>query len=327
MTALAHLKDAVRQEQAAFVHGRAGEFGERYGEGFQAHLVQTAPVEAATGEEMTELASAFAAAFSARDPVFLIQVAQDDRVASRFVWDVDGVGDWFGTPAGGRQARIHVNALHHFDGDGRIVEEWLYWDNLSWLQQLGALPPFGEPVSPPSVTPAEPLLVGPERRDENAAKVRSAYAAADRGAVERFDEFYRPDFHGFESGGTSIDGVEAMRARVRAFTDAVPRREIVVHETVAEGDVVATHISMTGTFERPLVQATGITTEPNGGPIDIAGIEFYTFDHDGMIALSWPEFDVLDFLQQIDVVPKGAQHRTSAVKVGAVVVAVGPGCV
>jgi SnoaL-like polyketide cyclase len=79
-----------------------------------------------------------------------------------------------------------------------------------------------------------------------------------------------------------------------------------VRETVAEGNLVATHISMTGGFERPLVQANGMTVEPNGVAIDIAGIEFYSFDDDGMIALSWPEFDVLDFLQQIGVIPTAA---------------------
>jgi predicted ester cyclase len=303
MTSPALLKEAVRLEQVALTHGRADELRALYGASFKAHLVQTTPVPELDADGMADLAVAFGGALGARDPLFLIQIAQDDQVASRFTWEALFERPYLGIAPTGKAARIHVNALHRFDSDARIVEEWLYWDNLAWMQQLGAIPPFAGPVVVPPVTPPGPVIpTTPGREDANAAKVRSAYAAADKGAVETFDRFYKVDFHGFESGGSSIDGLEAMRSRVRSFTDAVPNREIVVRDTVAEGNLVATHITMTGRFDRPLLQASGMTIQPNGGPIDTAGIEFYAFD-DGMIALSWPEFDVLDFLQQIGVIP------------------------
>jgi predicted ester cyclase len=171
------------------------------------------------------------------------------------------------------------------------------------MQQIGAVPSFTGSVTLPPIEPPTPLSPGKSDREAfHAAKVRLAYTAADVGAVDTFDQFYDPHFHGFESGGTSIEGVEAMRDRVRAFTDAVPDRKITVLETVAEGTLVATHITMSGEFDRPLVQASGMTIQPTGAAMNIAGVEFYAFDQHGMILKSWPEFDVMDFLQQIGVI-------------------------
>jgi hypothetical protein len=47
-----------------------------------------------------------------------------------------------------------------------------------------------------------------------------------------------------------------------------------------------------------------MTIQPTGAPMEIAGVEFYTFDEHSMILGSWPEFDVMDFLQQIGVIPR-----------------------
>ncbi len=297
------LKLAVRQEQIALTHGYPENLPKLYAPKFRAHLVRTTPIAELDMRGSQHLAGVYASAFSNLVPMFLIQIAQDNQVASRYVLEGTFEAEYFGIPPTHKPVRIHLNAVHHFDDDGKIVEEWVYWDNLSWMQQIGAVPSFTGEVKLPPIEPPTPITPGKSDREAfHAAKVRLAYTAADAGAVDTFDQFYDPHFHGFESGGTSIEGVEAMRDRVRAFTDAVPNRQIIVLETVAEGTLVATHITMSGEFDRPLVQANGVVIQPTGATMNIAGVEFYSFDPHGMILRSWPEFDVMDFLQQLGVI-------------------------
>ncbi len=302
--AFEQLKLAVRQEQIALTHGYPENLPKLYAPNFKAHLVRTTPIAELDLRGSQHLAGVYASAFSNLFPMFLIQIAQNNHVASRYVLEGTFEQEYFGIPPTHKPVRIHLNAIHHFTPDGRIAEEWIYWDNLSWMEQIGAVPSFTGTVTLPPVVPPAALQPTPSngREDFNAAKVRLAYTAADAGAVDTFDQFYDPHFHGFESGGSSIEGVEAMRDRVRAFTSAVPDRKIDVLETVAEGNLVATHISMTGEFDRPLVQANGMTVQPTGNSMNIAGVEFYLFDEHSMIMGSWPEFDVMDFLQQIGVI-------------------------
>lgn len=307
------LKLAVRQEQIAVTHGYPENLLKLCAPNFRAHLVRTSPIAEVDVEGGQHLAHIYGTAFRNLVPMFLIQIAQDECVASRYVLQGTFENEYFGIAPTYKPVRIHVNAIHHFDAEGKIVEEWVYWDNLAWTQQIGAFPSFTDSVTLPPIQPPTPLWPGKSDREAfHAAKVRLAYTAADAGAVDTFDQFYDPHFHGFESGGSSIDGVDAMRARVRAFTDAVPDRTITVLETVAEGTLVAAHITMSGKFECALVQANGTTIQPTGASMNIAGVEFYRFDPHGMILQSWPEFDVMDFLQQIGVIPSGGIAASTA---------------
>jgi len=299
------LKLVVRQEQIALTHGYPENLAKLYAREFRARLVGTALVGQADVVESEYLAKVFGSAFANLVPMFLIQIAQGNSVASRFVLQGTFEHELFGIAPTHKPIRMHLNGIHHFNDEGKIREEYLYWDNLAWMQQIGAVPSPTGTVTLPTIQPPSQLWPGKSNKEAfHAAKVRLAYTAADAGAVDTFDQFYDPKFHGFESGGSSIEGVEAMRDRVRAFTSAVPNRKINVLETVAEGTMVATHIDMVGNFDRPLVQANGMTVQPTGAPMSIAGVEFYSFDEHGMILQSWPEFDVLDFLQQIGVIPK-----------------------
>jgi steroid delta-isomerase-like uncharacterized protein len=71
------------------------------------------------------------------------QVAAGDRVVTR--WTFRGshtAAPYMGVPPSGRQ--ISVSGVHiHRIVDGKIVEVWAYPDALSFLQQLGVIPPLG----------------------------------------------------------------------------------------------------------------------------------------------------------------------------------------
>ena len=67
-------------------------------------------------------------------------IAQGDRVA--YVSTMTGVqtGPMGGFPASGREFKL-VNIIIHRLENGKIVETWVSWDNVSFLTQLGFFPP------------------------------------------------------------------------------------------------------------------------------------------------------------------------------------------
>jgi steroid delta-isomerase-like uncharacterized protein len=67
-------------------------------------------------------------------------IAEGDKVVSRYTirGTHQGQTEEFGPPTG-RQMELEGITIHRFE-DGKIVEEWERYDNLSALQQLGIAP-------------------------------------------------------------------------------------------------------------------------------------------------------------------------------------------
>jgi steroid delta-isomerase-like uncharacterized protein len=73
-------------------------------------------------------------------------VAEGDQVTKRWTIHATHTGDLSGLPPTGK--RIALSGLELFRlADGKIVECWTAYDNLSLLQQLGAIP-TPEPAQP-----------------------------------------------------------------------------------------------------------------------------------------------------------------------------------
>jgi len=71
------------------------------------------------------------------------QVAEGDKVVTR--WTARGThkGELMGIPATGKQ--IVVTGIDIFRiSSGKVVEEWVNWDALGVMQQLGVVPLMGE---------------------------------------------------------------------------------------------------------------------------------------------------------------------------------------
>lgn len=71
------------------------------------------------------------------------QIAEGDRVVTR--WTARGThdGELFGISATGKQATVTGMTIDRIV-DGRIAESWDQWDALGLLQQLGAVPALTE---------------------------------------------------------------------------------------------------------------------------------------------------------------------------------------
>jgi len=84
--------------------------------------------------EMGMWRSAFDFTFTLED-----QIAEGDRVCTRWTWDGTGKGDFMGIPTTGKQVRMAGTTVFRCQEDGKITEGWWQYDRLGLMAQLGAL--------------------------------------------------------------------------------------------------------------------------------------------------------------------------------------------
>jgi steroid delta-isomerase-like uncharacterized protein len=71
------------------------------------------------------------------------QIAEGDKVATRYTWSGTHQGEYFGIPATGKRVKWTVTTTFRI-ADGKIREAWLNYDRLGVMQQLGVIPAPGE---------------------------------------------------------------------------------------------------------------------------------------------------------------------------------------
>lgn len=67
------------------------------------------------------------------------QIAEGDKVVTRWTATGRHDGDLFGMPATGKDVEFTGIDIDRIE-NGRIVEEWVNWDTLGLLYQLGVIP-------------------------------------------------------------------------------------------------------------------------------------------------------------------------------------------
>lgn len=67
-------------------------------------------------------------------------IASGDRAVARVRATGTHQGDFLGMPATGRRVDVQLMDIIRFDDDGRAREHWGVLDQLTMLQQLGAIP-------------------------------------------------------------------------------------------------------------------------------------------------------------------------------------------
>jgi steroid delta-isomerase-like uncharacterized protein len=71
------------------------------------------------------------------------QLAEGDKVVSRYTWSGTHQGEYFGIPATGKPVKWTVTTTFKIV-DGKIHESWINYDRLGVMQQLGVAPTLGE---------------------------------------------------------------------------------------------------------------------------------------------------------------------------------------
>ena len=72
------------------------------------------------------------------------QIAEGDKVVSRYTASGTHQGEFFGVPATGKRIEMSGINIDRFDESGKLVEEWPEYDLLGAMKQMGAIPEPGQ---------------------------------------------------------------------------------------------------------------------------------------------------------------------------------------
>lgn len=86
--------------------------------------------------------SMFASALSDNDIAVEDQIAEGDKVVTRWSSTATHTGELLGIPATGKRIKVTGINIDRFEG-GKVVESWGEYDSMGLMQQLGAVPPSG----------------------------------------------------------------------------------------------------------------------------------------------------------------------------------------
>jgi predicted ester cyclase len=126
-----------------FIKGKLDLVGELLGAGYVNHAL---PPGIPPGPEGYKLGiKMFHAAFGDIDMTFEDQIAEGDKVVTRFITRCTHKGEWMGVQPTGKQITITGIAIARIS-NGKIVEEWENADELGMWVQLGALSRPGQGV-------------------------------------------------------------------------------------------------------------------------------------------------------------------------------------
>ena len=118
-----------------------------------------------------------------------------------------------------------------------------------------------------------------------------------QGQLSRIDGLFTKDFVRHDPGGRELQGTEQNRQFIGSLRAAFPDVHYTVEDQIAEGDKVVVRYRFRGTH---LGAFQGMP--PTGKQVTYTGILIYRIV-DGKIAEQWTEFDLLDFLRQLGVLP------------------------
>jgi steroid delta-isomerase-like uncharacterized protein len=140
--------------------------------------------------------------------------------------------------------------------------------------------------------------------DENKAVARRFFEIFNDGNTDALDEVVAPDAVDHDAYNPhAAEGLEGAKKTIAMYREAFPDIHFDVEGQIAEGDMVASRWTGTGTHEGALmgVEPTGTKTTTTG--IGIDRIE------DGKVVESWNSWDTLGLMNAIGAIPQaeGAQ--------------------
>jgi len=139
--------------------------------------------------------------------------------------------------------------------------------------------------------------------DENKVLARRVFDEVwSQGKLDLADEILTPDFVGRPGGmGEPFKGPAGAKEFIGRLREAFPDISFTVEEMIAEGDLVATRWTATGTNDGEFMGF-----EPTGRKATIGGMTIQRFK-DGRIVEGWTQPDALGLLRQIGAVPEPAR--------------------
>ncbi len=119
-----------------------------------------------------------------------------------------------------------------------------------------------------------------------------------KGNLDLADEVFAHDYVDHDPAmPEDIHGPEGFKEFVGMYRSAFPDLHVELEEQLAEGDLVATRWTATGTHEGDLM---GIA--PTGNRVTLPGMEIVRFSG-GKLAEGWEGYDSMLMMQQLGVIP------------------------
>jgi steroid delta-isomerase-like uncharacterized protein len=117
----------------------------------------------------------------------------------------------------------------------------------------------------------------------------------DRGELDAIDQLFSPEFvrHGPALEGGDTRGLEGLKQLVRMYRGSFPDLSVPIDEQIAEGDMVVTRWTASGTQQGELLGMA-----PTGRRVRVPGILIDRVA-EGRIAEEWASYDGLSMLQQL----------------------------
>jgi predicted ester cyclase len=132
--------------------------------------------------------------------------------------------------------------------------------------------------------------------EENKALARRSWEFLDNPDV--LEEVYLPDLVWHEPDH-DVQGYEDARQFVSMYKAAFPDLNVTVEDVIAEGEKVATRVTIRGTHQGE-VEEFG---PPTGMQIELTGITISRIEG-GKIVEDWDSYDNLSIMQQLGLVPE-----------------------
>jgi steroid delta-isomerase-like uncharacterized protein len=145
---------------------------------------------------------------------------------------------------------------------------------------------------------------------ENKRLAREAISIWTTGDFDAADQIYAPNYvnHQHHHAGDARDlrGTDAMKTFATEFREAFPDFHDSIDIQLAEGDLVATHFTSSGTH-----RGTFMGAEPTNKELSWTGI---TIDRisEGKIVESWTNWDMMGMMEQLGVVRAPGQSEESS---------------
>jgi predicted ester cyclase len=137
---------------------------------------------------------------------------------------------------------------------------------------------------------------------ENKAQIRRIYEEMfNQGNLAIADELIAPDILNHAAPPGSNRGPESMRQLITMLSTAFPDMHYTIEEMVAEGDMVACRMTMSGTHQGPLI---GIA--PTGRSVRQQSQMHFLRFRNGKVIEHWAVRDDLGMMRQLDVIPAPA---------------------
>ena len=142
---------------------------------------------------------------------------------------------------------------------------------------------------------------------DNKAQFRRTYEELlNQGVLDVADELIAPDFINHEAPPGMDRGPESMRGLANMLRTAFPDLHFNIEELVAEGDIVAGRLTMSGTHKGPLMGMP-----PTERSMRQAHMHFVRF-REGKAVEQWGVRDDLSMMQQLGVIPEPEQSEEAS---------------